>query len=35
MKAVGIGSPEILSQADIVLPGFADVRADDVLARLG
>lgn len=34
MKAVGIGSPEILSQADLVLPGFAGVRAADVLARL-
>ena len=34
MKAVGIGDPAVLSQADLVLPGFAGVRAADVLARL-
>lgn len=34
MKAVGVGSPEILSQAELVIPGFASVTAGGLLARL-
>ena len=34
MKAVGIGDPAILGQAELVVPGFAGVTADQLLARL-
>lgn len=34
MKAVGIGDPAILAQADLVVPGFAGVTPDELLARL-
>ena len=34
MKAVGIGSPDILAKADTVLPGFSGLCIDDVLAKL-
>ena len=34
MKAVGIGSPEILGQAELVIPGFANVTVNDMLQRL-
>lgn len=34
MKAIGIGSPEILGQADLVIPGFANVTVNDLLKRL-
>lgn len=34
MKAVGIGSPNILGQADLVVPGFAGMTAAGLLARL-
>jgi len=33
MKAVGIGSPEILKEADVVIPGFQNVEAEDFLNR--
>ena len=34
MKAVGIGSPEILGQAELVIPGFANVTVNDLLQKL-
>lgn len=34
MKAVGIGDPAVLGQAELVIPGFAGVTADGLLARL-
>lgn len=34
MKAVGIGSPEILGQAELVISGFANVTVNDLLQRL-
>lgn len=34
MKAVGIGSPVALAEADTVLPGFSGLSIEDVLARL-
>ncbi|MBR1920017.1 MAG: beta-phosphoglucomutase [Spirochaetales bacterium] len=34
MKAVGIGSENILTEADVVMSGFAGVKVDDVVARL-
>ena len=34
MKAVGIGSPEILGQAELVIPGFANVMVNDLLQKL-
>ena len=35
MHAVGIGDPEILAAADIVLPGFAGITVQQVLTKLG
>lgn len=35
MHAVGIGDPEILAAADIILPGFAGVTVQQVLTKLG
>ncbi len=32
MRAVGIGSPELLTRADLVVPGFADLTVAQVLA---
>ena len=34
MKAVGVGSPDILTEADIVIPGFSGLTVDDLTARL-
>lgn len=34
MKAVGIGSPEILGQAELVIPGFANVTVKGLLQKL-
>ena len=34
MKAVRIGSPEILGQAELVIPGFANVTVNDLLQKL-
>lgn len=34
MKAVGIGSPKILGQAELVIPGFANVTVNDLLQKL-
>lgn len=34
MKAVGIGSPEILGQAERVIPGFANVTVNGLLQKL-
>lgn len=34
MKAVGIGSPDILGQAELVIPGFAGVTVDALLEKL-
>jgi kojibiose phosphorylase len=33
-RSVGVGPPERVGDADVVLPGFADVSLDDLLTRL-
>ncbi|MBT9777332.1 beta-phosphoglucomutase [Clostridium sp. MCC353] len=34
MKAVGIGSPQVLCEADLVMAGFEGVKVEDVIAKL-
>jgi len=34
MKAVGVGSPEILKEADYVIPGFDGLKIDDIVEKL-
>ena len=34
MKAVGVGTPEVLPEADLHIPGFAAVTADEIVSRL-
>jgi kojibiose phosphorylase len=33
-RSIGVGPPERVGDADVVLPGFADVTLDDLLAQL-
>jgi len=35
MIAVGVGNPQILTQADIVIPGFEGLSCSELLERLG
>lgn len=34
MRAVGIGSPQVLSKADVTIPSFAGLSVDDVMGML-
>lgn len=34
MKNIGIGSPEVLSKADFVIPGFEGISVDDIIQKL-
>ena len=34
MKAVGVGSPEILKEADYVIPGFDGLKIEDIVKNL-
>lgn len=34
MKAVGIGKKETLTEADVVIKGFKDIRIEDIIAQL-
>lgn len=34
MKVVGIGSPELLPEADILIPGFEGIRIEDIEKRI-